>query len=250
MAIETTCQGCGQRLRVADEHAGKKARCPHCQAINQIPGRPENASGDDPYAPRPLGNSYNPLPTTPVSAPAPTAAESELWTLQIDDGRTFGPIQRPELDKWFGEGRITPACKLMSSRDNRWRPAGEIYPSLGITQMAVAPTTGVNQFGDRPAYGNPYASPRQAGGRSMYQPHNGVLILVLGIVGLLVCAVTGPIAAILGHQSLAEIRAGRMDPEGQGMIIAGVVLGWIATVPLVLGVCFVGLACLGGALGG
>src|SRR5687767_1165236 len=37
MPIETSCQGCGRLLRVADEHAGKLARCPHCQTIYNVP---------------------------------------------------------------------------------------------------------------------------------------------------------------------------------------------------------------------
>ena len=33
MAIEFKCQNCRKTLRVADEFAGKKARCPNCQTI-------------------------------------------------------------------------------------------------------------------------------------------------------------------------------------------------------------------------
>ena len=33
MAIEFKCQNCQKTLRVADEFAGKKARCPNCQTI-------------------------------------------------------------------------------------------------------------------------------------------------------------------------------------------------------------------------
>ena len=36
MPIDTVCN-CGKRLRVADEHAGKKARCPQCGAIYVVP---------------------------------------------------------------------------------------------------------------------------------------------------------------------------------------------------------------------
>ena len=37
MPIEMSCTGCGQTLRVADEHAGKKARCPACGTIAEVP---------------------------------------------------------------------------------------------------------------------------------------------------------------------------------------------------------------------
>lgn len=36
MAIEFKCQGCQKTLRVPDEFAGRKARCPNCQTILQV----------------------------------------------------------------------------------------------------------------------------------------------------------------------------------------------------------------------
>ncbi len=63
-------------------------------------------------------------------------------------------------------------------------------------------------------------------------PHRGVLILVLGILSLVFCALTGPVAWILGNTDLAEIRAGRMDPEGEGLTRAGQICGIIGTVLL------------------
>jgi len=36
VAIEFQCEHCDTTLRVSEEHAGKKAKCPKCQAINLI----------------------------------------------------------------------------------------------------------------------------------------------------------------------------------------------------------------------
>ena len=36
MAIEFQCDHCSTTLRVPEEHAGKKAKCPKCQAVNLI----------------------------------------------------------------------------------------------------------------------------------------------------------------------------------------------------------------------
>ena len=36
MAIEFQCEHCNTTLRVPEEHAGKKAKCPKCQAVNLI----------------------------------------------------------------------------------------------------------------------------------------------------------------------------------------------------------------------
>ncbi len=37
MPIETTCPGCGRKLQVGEEHAGKQARCPLCNEIYNVP---------------------------------------------------------------------------------------------------------------------------------------------------------------------------------------------------------------------
>lgn len=84
MSIEMGCTGCGQTLRVADEHAGKKARCPACGTIVQVPasgepappepaagspfsGPPQSASVANPFADRPE-QEFNPYaaPGAPV----------------------------------------------------------------------------------------------------------------------------------------------------------------------------------------
>jgi hypothetical protein len=36
--IKFKCSQCGKEISAADEHAGRKAKCPGCQAIVQIPG--------------------------------------------------------------------------------------------------------------------------------------------------------------------------------------------------------------------
>ncbi|MFV2068705.1 MAG: hypothetical protein ACC645_17170, partial [Pirellulales bacterium] len=40
MAIEFDCTSCGKRLRVQDQDAGKKAECPECRTILEIPAAP------------------------------------------------------------------------------------------------------------------------------------------------------------------------------------------------------------------
>ena len=63
MSIEMQCTGCGQTLRVGDDHAGKKARCPACGTITQVPG------GDMSPAPAP---QYTPPAGTPTGPATPT----------------------------------------------------------------------------------------------------------------------------------------------------------------------------------
>ena len=71
---------------------------------------------------------------------------------------------------------------------------------------------------------------------SSLSPHRGVLILVFGILGLVLCFPFGIAAWIMGNGDLKEIRGGRMDPTGEGLTQAGRICGIIATVLAVLGV--------------
>lgn len=61
MPIEFSCSSCGTTLRVPDEHAGKQARCPKCQALNTIPA----ASSSGTTQPSPF----------PEPTPSPAAAQ-------------------------------------------------------------------------------------------------------------------------------------------------------------------------------
>jgi hypothetical protein len=75
------------------------------------------------------------------------------------------------------------------------------------------------------------------------EPHRGSTVLVLGILSFFFFPfVLGPIAWVMGNNDLREMRAGRMDPEGESMTGAGRACGMIATllcglVVLTLGFC-------------
>jgi hypothetical protein len=83
--------------------------------------------------------------------------------------------------------------------------------------------------------------PRRRRRRRSYAPHRGGLILTLGILSLVLCALCGPFAWIMGNHDLAEIRARRMDPAGEGTTRAGRICGIISTVIMILGCVFYGL---------
>jgi phage FluMu protein Com len=249
MPIELICQNCGQTLRVADAHAGKRARCPQCQAVNSVPA-PNLTPQTQAPTPRPLFPETSAPQATfaPQGAFAPQAPVSfstpDLWELKLEDGQIYGPVAREEVNRWYAEGRISPHSQLRSNVTNTWQWAGELFPALGVplpSTTTVAPTQPVNLFGDAETTSgnNPYAAPRSTSyvnpNRSWQQPHRGAMVLVLGICGLLVCGLLAPIAVILGHQDLGEMRRGRMDPEGHGLTLAGVVLGWLVTAPMILG---------------
>jgi Domain of unknown function (DUF4190) len=71
----------------------------------------------------------------------------------------------------------------------------------------------------------------------MPQPHpQGTTILVLGILSLVICGFLGPVAWIMGNNAMAEIDRNPAAYSNRGNVVAGRILGIIATVLLVLGV--------------
>ncbi len=58
-------------------------------------------------------------------------------------------------------------------------------------------------------------------------PHRGGLILALAIIGWIVCPVTSVAAWIMGNSDLKAMKAERMDPEGEGLTKAGVILAMV-----------------------
>lgn len=87
-----------------------------------------------------------------------------------------------------------------------------------------------------PAYTSP---PTSAGALGYSAPHRGVLILVLGILGIVLCGICGIIAWIMGNADLRQMKAGSMDPAGRGLTEAGRICGIIATCLFALQMCFV-----------
>lgn len=59
---------------------------------------------------------------------------------------------------------------------------------------------------------------------------------MLGIIGIVLCQLLGPIAWVMGNNELAAIDAGRRAPENRGTANAGRILGIIGTVLLALSI--------------
>ncbi|MGA9451100.1 MAG: hypothetical protein WBW41_07120 [Verrucomicrobiia bacterium] len=74
------------------------------------------------------------------------------------------------------------------------------------------------------------------------KPHRGTLILVLGILGLVLCAPLAIAAWIMGSGDLKQMDAGTMDPGGRGMTKAGKICGIVGTILLIIGIIIFGIA--------
>jgi hypothetical protein len=213
MPIETQCQGCGKRLRVADEHAGKLAKCPQCQAVYTVPqSAVATAWGAGTASDSPL---------------APT----DRWHLKTPDGLTFGPVARAELDRWLSEGRVTSQSQILHEGAGQWSWAAQIYPHLqnaasdspfqpGAVQPYLPP--GVNLYAPSPSIASPY------GYSPFRERHRGGAILTMAIVGLVLCQFLAIAAVIMAAVDLGKMKQGVMDPAGKGLTIAGLVIGSLA----------------------
>jgi hypothetical protein len=92
--------------------------------------------------------------------------------------------------------------------------------------------------------------------RPNYKPHNGQMIMVLGILSFFIMPIIlGPVAWVMGYMDLKKIRNGEMDPEGESQTRTGMICGMIATILhavilvgtfLIIGIFFSGMCCLGG----
>lgn len=83
MAIRLQCSACNKTLQVADSAAGKKARCPGCQTLNDVPAaaQPKPAVPAKPTTPampaepvKPAASATPAVPPSTVAKPAPASA--------------------------------------------------------------------------------------------------------------------------------------------------------------------------------
>lgn len=229
MTIETICSGCGQKLAVADENAGKQARCPACGQIYTVPqpGSSSPAEAADPgLAETTPGVSSEVGPGPGHDAGAESSQVDQFW-MQTADGQQYGPVDRASLQRWFSEGRVGPGYQVRLGEDGAWQSAEAFRPVASAA-----------------ASGNPYAeSPSQA--PSAAQPFytypksdQGGLILAMGLLAFFLCPIFGIVAWVMGSNALKDIQAGRADPRSKGLVQVGYYLGIISVI--------LNLICVGG----
>jgi hypothetical protein len=64
-------------------------------------------------------------------------------------------------------------------------------------------------------------------------------ILIIGIISIICCQIAGPIAWYLGRQELGKIRAGAVSTQDEGTAKAGMILGMISSILLMLALLWV-----------
>jgi hypothetical protein len=198
-----TCPECKKHLQVPEELLGKKVQCPECRftftAAESTPTEVVSAKSAS--------------VSRPNSTPSSTAKKKAEWDKGDEEEDTRSRKSKP------------PKIKRRNYDDD-------------------------DDFDDDDDDDD---RPRRRSRRSRYEgsryvPHRGGTILAFGIVSLVsfvlapVVGVTiilplifGPMAWFMGNADIAEIRAGRMDPDGEGMVQTGRIMGIISTVLGILG---------------
>ncbi|MFO0819235.1 MAG: GYF domain-containing protein [Pirellulales bacterium] len=151
------------------------------------------------------------------------------WLLRADNGQTYGPIPRAELDAWVQQGRVSATSYVIREGDAQWLLASDVYPQL----KPMTTSASGNPWADAPTPGG-FAYPPPSGGYGYgptgayggyKRPHRGVMVLVLGALSWVVCCVFGPVAFFLGQADVSAMKRGEMDDSGLGMTRAGMYLG-------------------------
>ncbi len=99
-------------------------------------------------------------------------------------------------------------------------------PAHGTPPIHGTPPT----YGTPPIYGTPpaYEQPAVHGYPTQSTDSSAILALILGILGVVATGlITGIPAIVLGNRARRRTQAGQ--GTGDGIALAGVILGWIAT---------------------
>ncbi len=252
MAIETICSGCGQKLSVGDEFAGRRARCPSCRQIYTVPILPDGGNSQEQpvadaaseVAPAGYASIGEESPAESDSHPGlaettagtgsqisassdPTDSTAPEFYMQTADGSQYGPVDRANLNRWFSEGRVGDGYQIRQN-DGPWQPAESFRP--------------------QPVQQNPYAenygTAQAAQAQTRYaKSDSSGLVLTMGILSwvcVFMCPfigwIPGLVAWICGRTALRDIANGVADPSNLSMVQVGYYLGMIHVVLTLLAV--------------
>jgi len=141
------------------------------------------------------------------------------------DGTQLGQFSEAEVRSGLFEGRYLNTDLGWTEGMAEWKPLGELFavvpPSIPMRSAPMASTTTYSTS----------LSPASSG--------LAIASMVLGILSLLTCGAmgVGALAAIIcGHLAMGKIKASQGGVGGRGMALAGLVMGYLSLVLVILAI--------------
>jgi hypothetical protein len=273
--IQTECKGCGQKLKLVDDMAGKRARCPSCGDPVKVPGASPAVSSPE----RPASNMpppERPRPTTPP--PEKRRFKTPSPRRPVPDAQPAAPPPDNPFD-FMNPAPYSPTASTPPPRPSQPAPVAQVAPAanagLVFAQPIASPIPRASAYRPPRSFARPFASygallgaalaattlfllapsedaiteglARLARGKLTVEHIRGAVVGLIG--GLLIGSA---VVAIVGR-SLQSITVGCL------LLIAGAVLGAIRqssegelTIMLLLAAAYTGViagAALGGLIG-
>ncbi|HAA67593.1 MAG TPA: hypothetical protein DCE55_00485 [Planctomycetaceae bacterium] len=232
MSLAITCTSCQHLLYVESAHANQLVRCPVCRSETRaLPQSSSLVSGsegrqDTSAAPEQQSTGNE----TQNSQENGYGSSDEVWFMVVPEGRTYGPVQRDELDRWVASGRVAEDCQLRCG-GGAWASAEQFYPALKLPLASVA-----GRHSERRAVAPASRSGLPRDTVVTLKPDRGLLVLWIGILGsvLFFVPVFGVMAWVMGSSDLREMREGTMDSRGVVLTRAGQLLGMIEVLAFIV----------------
>jgi hypothetical protein len=148
MPITFQCQKCQKWLEVDEPHAGGKAICPYCQAINDVPKSPITARPVVSEPEGPASQEKTPFTDAPAEQTRPTSPDVPASKPLEQQGRTERTY-RPREEGWFDAQRAGLPPAPAKGRWLTW--LGYTGPSLLIIAFGLIVWAGTSLYSLLPA---------------------------------------------------------------------------------------------------
>ena len=182
------------------------------------PSAPPSPFGASQPPPSPFGNTDpSPLPDNPPPG-----------------GMNIGNMTTPPIPSPFDEGDRMPAREpepepraTVNPFDRPQEPAAPQWTPPPVPQGGMAERGG---SGMAP----PPMRPAGAGQNQML----AIVSLVLGVISILICQITGPVAVVLGFMARGKAKKNPAEYSGSGLALGGIITGLIGTLLLIFAIIY------------
>ena len=146
------------------------------------------------------------------------------------DGKEYGPVLAEQLRQWFTEGRVDRNTRVRAAGQAAWMALWEVteFADLFVVPGAVSPPPAMPLPDNVPPAETtpPPSSPVNSG--------LAVASMITGILSLVCCGLLVIPAIICGHKARRDIAASQGTLTGDGMALAGLIIGY-ALIVIMLG---------------